>query len=121
MKSAMAYVSKQNPLMLAGGVVLIIGVLYYLTSKTIKDVASGAAGVLSGNNAITQNQTNASGQKVTAYEDAGVLGTLGAAFNSLSGGTLSTIGQNTHNSFTDAVDGWVYSLLNPEKPDIQYQ
>lgn len=82
-----------NPLQLALGVVLIIGVVYFLARKTVKDVAEVAGGIISGNNAITRNQTNASGEKVTAYEGAGVLGTLGATVNTASGGTLASLGQ----------------------------
>ena len=90
-----SYVDKalSNPLPLAGAAVLIIGVVYFLARKTVKDVAEAAGGIISGNNAITQNQTNAAGEKVTAYEGAGVVGTLGAVANSVSGGTLASLGE----------------------------
>lgn len=91
-----AYLAKQNPLMLAAGVVLVIGVVYYLGRKTLNDVATTAGGVLSGNNALTQG---------TAYEDAGVLGTLGAAANEASGGFLESTGRR--------IGGWVYDVLHP--------
>jgi hypothetical protein len=83
----------KNAIQIAVGAVIVIAAVYYLGRKTIKDVASGAAGVVTGDNAITQNQTNASGEKVTAYEGAGVLGTLGAVFNSASGGSFASLGQ----------------------------
>jgi hypothetical protein len=69
----------------------IVGVLvvYYIARKVLPQVG----GLVSGNNAITQNQTDASGQPVTAYQGAGVAGTLGAAFNSASGGVLASIGE----------------------------
>lgn len=96
MKAATAYLTKQNPLMLAAGVVLVIGAVYYLGRQTVKDVASVAGGVVSGNNALTQG---------TAYEGAGVLGTLGAAVNQASGGFFETTGSK--------IGGWVYDLLHP--------
>lgn len=92
MEKAIANITK-NPLMLAGGVVLIIGFVYLLGRQTVKDVANVAAGAVSGNNAITQNQTNADGEKVTAYEGRGVLGTIGAVFNSASGGIFASAGE----------------------------
>lgn len=55
---------------------------------------SGAAqGALTGDNALTRNATNADGQPVTAYQGAGVVGTLGAATNAASGGYLASLGQ----------------------------
>ena len=51
------------------------------------------AGLLSGDNALTRSATNADGERVTAYEGAGPLGTLGAAANAASGGYLSSFGQ----------------------------
>jgi hypothetical protein len=72
-------------------VIGIVGVvvLYYV----LKKVLPLAGGLVSGNNAITQNQTDASGAPVTAYQGAGVLGTLGAATNSASGGSFASIGE----------------------------
>lgn len=92
----MNYLAKQNPLMLAAGVVLVIGVVYYLGRKTVKDVASAAGGVLSGDNALTEG---------TPYQGAGVLGTLGAAANEASGGFLESTGHR--------IGGWVYDVLHP--------
>ena len=51
------------------------------------------AGLLSGNNALTKNATNAAGERVTAYQGAGPVGTIGAAANAASGGVLASIGQ----------------------------
>ena len=69
----------------------IVGVLvvYYIARKVLPQIG----GLVSGNNAITQNQTDASGQPVTAYQGAGVLGTLGATANSASGGVFASIGE----------------------------
>lgn len=84
MKAALNNLSKQNPLLLAVGVVVVVGAVYYLARKSIKDVADAAGGVLSGNNALTQD---------TAYEGAGLLGTLGAGTNAVLGGVPSLIGE----------------------------
>jgi hypothetical protein len=84
MKAALNNLSKQNPLMLAGGAALLVFVVYYLARKTITDVAKGAGGIVSGNNALTEG---------TDYEGAGVLGTLGAATNTVLGGVPSMIGE----------------------------
>lgn len=55
--------------------------------------SQAGAGILSGKNALTKGATNAAGQRVTAYEGAGVLGTMGAAANAASGGYLATFGE----------------------------
>lgn len=93
------------------GLLVVVGaglLVAYLAYKAVKGAAgaavNGAAGLLTGNNAITQNQTDASGNPVTAYQGAGVAGTLGAAANSVSGGTLA--------SFGDWIGGKVYDLFN---------
>lgn len=70
------------------GIVGIV-VIYYV----LKKVLPAAGGLVSGNNAITQNQTDAQGNTVDAYQGAGVLGTLGAAANSASGGWFASLGQ----------------------------
>lgn len=49
-------------------------------------------GLLTGDNALTKNATDAQGNKVTAYVGVPVLGTLGAAANEVSGGWLSSLG-----------------------------
>lgn len=72
-------------------VIAIVGivVVYYV----LKKVLPAAGGLVSGNNAITQNQTDAQGNPVDAYQGGGVVGTLGAAANSASGGTFASLGQ----------------------------
>ncbi len=77
MKSAVANLSKQNPMLLAAGAALLIYVVYMLARKTLSDAASGAAGILTGNNAATAG---------TDYEGKGVAGTLGAVTNAVLGG-----------------------------------
>jgi hypothetical protein len=108
MKTALTMLGNQDPIKLAIGAVLVIGAVYYLTRKTVSDVAEGAASVVSGNNAITQNQTNASGEATNAYEGKGIVGTVGAAFNSASGGTLASVGET--------VGGWIYDWTHLDDP-----
>lgn len=55
--------------------------------QTVQDAADMAGGLLTGNNAITQ------GARTDAYQNAGILGTLGAATDRLSGGVLSRFGE----------------------------
>ncbi len=105
MKKLIAW-SQTNPLALALGVVVVIAAVYYFGGKTLKAVAGAAGGVVSGNNDVTQNQTTWDGERETAYEGKGVLGTLGAAANSASGGGLASAGE--------AVGGWFYNLLNSD-------
>lgn len=89
--------------------VLVGGFLLWRASqvagKVAGDVVDTAAGIMTGNNAMTQNQTDAEGIKTTAYEGAGILGTLGAAANSVSGGWFASagswIGTNAYDLFND--------------------
>jgi hypothetical protein len=67
--------------------------LYKLT-----DLADLAPGILSGDNALTRDATNAAGESVTAYQGAGVVGTVAAATNKASGGYLASAGE--------ALGGW---------------
>jgi len=97
-----------TPQAVAVGVgVLVVGVMLYRAAKAAPQIA---AGLVSGHNAITENQTNADGDKTTAYEGAGLLGTLGGIANSASGGWFATAGQN--------IGGWVYDATH--KPDDNY-
>ena len=88
---------------IAGGLVLWVGyeALKAFTNKAI----AAAGGVVSGNNVITQNQTDFSGQATTAYQGKGVLGTLGAAANSASGGIFASLGES--------IGSGLYDLFNP--------
>lgn len=102
-----------DPVKLAVAALLVVGGVYFFTRQAVKDVAGvGAAaaetvaGVVTGNNAITQSAKNADGVPVSAYEGAGVLGTLGAATNAASGGWLATGGEK--------LGGWVYNLLHSD-------
>jgi len=82
--------------------VLLLGA--YLAKKTVE----GAAGLVTGDNFITQNQHNAAGETVTAYQGAGILGTLGAATNSASGGILASVGET--------LGGWAFDVFGPKTP-----
>lgn len=101
-----AYLSKQNPMHLAIAGIAVAAVVYFGARATVKEVANVVGGVVSGDNAITRNQTNADGETVTAYQGAGVLGTLGAAANSASGGVLASAGEK--------LGGWLFDVFGPK-------
>lgn len=73
-------------LLVAGGLALLA--VWYVVSRA----PAAVSGALSGNNALTENATNADGTPQTAYVGAGPLGTAGAAANAASGGWFSTVG-----------------------------
>lgn len=79
-----------------------IVVVYLIAKKTLTAGAQAVGGVVSGNNALTQG---------TPYQGAGIFGTLGAAFNSASGGVLGNIGSSIGNG--------LYNLLNPGTGNAQ--
>lgn len=110
MKTAVAYLNKQSPVTLAVSAVIVIGVVYYLTGRTIGKVADIAGGAISGDNAITRNQQNFSGESTDAYVDKGILGTIGAATNAASGGILASAGET--------IGGWVFDIFGPKPPDF---
>lgn len=70
-------------------------------------VAKYLPGIWSGDNELTRNAKNAAGQNVTAYQGAGVLGTVGAAANAGLGGTPATFGQWLGSTVAD----WVHPEL----------
>ncbi len=108
MKTPIAYLSKQSPLVLAGAAILVGGAIYLLARHTFKAAAEAAGGVLSGNNTITQNTHNLAGETTSAYEDKGLLGTLGAATNTVLGGIPATIGET--------LGGWAFDVFGPKSP-----
>lgn len=86
-KSIVAGIAKAE----AGPLILVASgafLLLYVLPKVIR-------GVFTNQNPLTNHQTDAQGNPVTAYSDTTVpvVGTLGAAANSLSGGTLASIGE----------------------------
>lgn len=83
--------------MIAGGAAIVsVGLLVWGVSRIGDKVVDSAAGVLTGNNSLTED---------TPYEGMGVLGTLGSAFNEMSGGLLEGAGGN--------IGGWLADVLNP--------
>lgn len=67
------------------GAAAVVGVfvLYVVGRKAVEAAVDTGAGIVTGDNAIT---------KGTAYEGAGVAGTIGAATDKASGGILSDLG-----------------------------
>lgn len=86
-----------NPIQLAVGLAIVAGVVYFLGRKVITEAAAAAGGVVSGNNALTAG---------TPYAGAGLAGTLGAAANAASGGSLQSIGE--------ALGSWVFDVFHTE-------
>ena len=87
------------------GAVIVVAVLAVYLVKQAANAAGaavqGAGGLLTGNNGITAAATNAAGDPVTAYQGAGIFGTMGAATNAVSGGTLASLGQWIGSSLYD--------------------
>lgn len=121
MKLPTAYLAKQNPLLLAGAAVLVVGGLYYFGRKAAADVTRAAgegislvaeygAGYATGRNAITETATNASGERTTAYQGAGIFGTLGAGVNAILGGVPASVGET--------LGGWVFDAFGPKGHDV---
>ena len=84
------------------------------TSKAAGTAASTVANTLDAvnqgfsNNNLTNSATDFAGDKVTAYGGHGVVGSLGAETNALSGGALASAGES--------LGGWLYSAFNKD-PD----
>ena len=89
---------------LAIGAAVVLAVLYAL--YRVSDAAKGA---ITGDNALTRSATDAAGKPVTAYQGAGVLGTLGAGVNAASGGWLASAGQWLGSAAYD----WTHSATSP--------
>lgn len=79
------------------GALAVGGFLLWKVGGKAGEAITGAVdlvgGVLTGNNKITENATNGAGEKTTAYQGWGIVGTLGAATNAVSGGTLASAGE----------------------------
>lgn len=104
----------KNEAMLYGGLALGAVALLYVTGRF---AVKTAAGIVSGDNALTRNATNAAGEPVSAYQGVPVLGTLGAGANYLSGGHLA--------SFGESIGGWAFDTFGPRSdlslaPSISY-
>ncbi len=89
-----------------------VAVLYFFSDKLIGKKTAGApgngyvGGVLGavGGTSDAQASTNLDGSQQSAYEGKGVIGSLGATTNNLTGGALSSAG--------DAIGGWIYDLTH---------
>lgn len=85
---------------IVGGAAVVAYVLY----RAVPKVAEVAGGIVTGNNALTRAARDADGRPTTAYQGAGVVGTVGAAANAASGGYLATFGS--------WLGGKAYDVLN---------
>ena len=97
----------KNALPIALGAAGLLALVYYLGRKTIADTADLAAGIVSGDNAITEG---------TQYEGTGVAGTVGAVADAASGGLFSSWGSSLADWFAPSVaDSDVYfAVLFPD-------
>ncbi len=78
---------KKHPIALPLAAAALVGVVYYVARRAVVETATAAAGVVTGNNVVTQTA------RTTAYEGKGILGTLGALFDHASAGSLSRVGE----------------------------
>ena len=90
----------ENPVALAIGASIIVGVLYLVGRKAIGEAVDAAAGIVSGNNALT---------KGTPYAGAGLPGTVGAIVNDASGGLFQSIGES--------LGSWIFDVTHPADYD----
>lgn len=77
----------KNPLLLAGGVAIILYVLYSIAKGAVAGTARAAGGIVSGKNPITESA------RTDAFVGRGVVGTTGAATDIATGGVLSRTGE----------------------------
>jgi hypothetical protein len=90
-----------------GGVMLaVVAVAAFVAWRLVKAAPEAVKGVVTGDNALTQNATNAEGERTTAYEGAGIVGTAGAAANAASGGYLASWGES--------LGSWVYDMTHED-------
>lgn len=93
----------RNALPIGLGVAAVLLGVYYVTRKAVGAAADTVAGIATGNNALTDG---------TPYAGTGVLGTLGAATNAVSGGAFQAIGERIVSVFTpDVSDAERYDLM----------
>lgn len=92
------------------------GVVYYIVEQLKQGLlgkstpgsggngrTGGVAGAVGGTSDL-QTSTNLDGSPRTAYQGKGLIGTLGAQTNNLTGGALSSLGEE--------IGGWFYDELN---------
>ena len=99
-----------NPLQVAIGLAVLLGVAYLLVRKTITEVADAAGGIVSGNNAITEG---------TAYEGKGIPGTLGATADAATGGFLGWFGELIGGGAADAKET-LTQFFNPSADSSKF-
>ncbi len=113
MNTALANKAISNAVPVALGIGVILFAVYFVLKKAVGDtvsaVAGTAGGIVSGNNALTKD---------TAYEDKGILGTLGAAVNAATGGAGEWAGERVADWFSPSkVPGdsnIYYSVIFPD-------
>jgi len=100
-------------LMLYGGgalaVLFIVNKLMSAAPEAAKAVVTAADNALTGNNVVTERAHNLDGEQTTAYQDKGLVGTVGAATNEATGGLLASAGQ--------ALGGWWASVTGADQND----
>lgn len=94
---------------------VVIGAVGLGAYVLIKALSVGK-GILTGDNALTQNAKDADGNKVDAYIGVPVVGTLGAAANEVSGGYLASFGGWIGRSIYDLT----HSDYDSEPPKASY-
>jgi hypothetical protein len=90
----------EQPIQLAIGVGIVVGIAYFLVKHVGAEAAKAGAGLVTGDNALT---------KGTPYQNKGVVGTIAAAANAASGNVLQSIGES--------VGGWLYDVTHPSDYD----
>jgi hypothetical protein len=104
--NALAGKAITNAVPVALGIGVLLFAVYFLLRKAVGDtvgvVADTAGGILSGNNALTKD---------SAYEDKGVLGTLGAGANAVSGGSLAALGESISSWLSGSGDAALGSMI----------
>jgi len=102
---------------------LVAYLIYRAVSADVKKLASAGAdvvgGTLSGNNAITQGARDWNGNPVDAYQGHGVLGTLGAGANAVSGGAFSSIGDWIGGKIADLTQSYDPNAVPPDRATPQ--
>ncbi len=78
--AAVGALAKVDPIKLAIGAVIVLGVVYFLGRKTVTDTRDYVANTVANIN------------EGTSYEGAGVVGTLGHGVNVLTGNWLDNVG-----------------------------
>jgi hypothetical protein len=90
---ASATLLSDKQLYVVGGVAIVgAGLLLWGATRLVSKATDTAGGVLSGNNELTAG---------TAYEGKGVVGTLGAAANTITGGFLGSLGSDISLAVSD--------------------